>query len=212
MDMLSIIVDNRERNYNLLEQLSKYNIKLSFKQLPIGDYIVSDRMCIERKTINDFENSIIDSRIFDQSERLSKSFEKPIIIIEGDISHSRLDRNIILGTIFALYREYNIQIMNSLDTNETSYLLSKFAEKEQINEKHTPKLIGIKKSHSEYDRQIMLLSTLPGIGSKLAVKLINKFGSIKNISNATEEDLCSVEKIGKRKANKIYEIFNLVKK
>ena len=208
MDGLSIIVDNRERNYELLESLSQNNIKISFKQLSVGDYIVSDRMCVERKTISDFENSIIDSRIFEQAQRLSMSFDKPIIILEGDILEARLSRNVILGTIFALYREHNVPVINSLNPSETSYLLSKFAEKEQIYEKREPKLLGIKKAYSDYEWQLLILSSIPGVGIKLAKNLIAKFHSIRNISNATLEELTEIEKIGSKKAERIYKVLN----
>ena len=208
MDGLSIIVDNRERNYELLESLSQNNIKISFKQLSVGDYIVSDRMCVERKTISDFENSIIDSRIFEQAQRLSMSFDKPIIILEGDMLEARLSRNVILGTIFALYREHNVPVINSLNPSETSYLLSKFAEKEQIYEKREPKLLGIKKAYSDYEWQLLILSSIPGVGIKLAKNLISKFHSIRNISNATLEELTEIEKIGSKKAERIYKVLN----
>ncbi len=208
MDELSIIIDNRERNYELLESLSQNNIKISFKQLAVGDYIVSDRMCIERKTISDFESSILDSRIFEQAKRLSMSFDKPIMILEGDMLETRLSRNVILGTIFALYREHNVPVINSLNPSETSYLLSKFAEKEQIDEKREPKLLGIKKAHSDYEWQLLILSSIPGVGIKLAKNLISKFHSIRNISNATPEELIEIEKIGSKKAEKIYKVLN----
>ncbi|MEM0201279.1 MAG: ERCC4 domain-containing protein [Candidatus Micrarchaeaceae archaeon] len=208
MDKLSIIVDNRERNYELLDQLSQYNIKLSFKQLPVGDYIISDRMCVERKTVNDFENSIIDSRIFDQAERLSKSFSKPILILEGNIDDAKLGRNVILGTILSLYREYNILIINSYSPEETSYLLSRFVEKEQNEQKREPKLSGIKKNRSELELQIMILSSIPGIGTKTARNMLSYFKNIKNIVDATPKELMKIEKIGKKKAEKINSLLN----
>ncbi len=208
MDTFSIIVDNRERNFELLEHLATYNIKLSFKQLPVGDYIISDRMCVERKTVSDFENSILDSRIFDQAQRLGASFEKPVLILEGDVSETRLGRNVILGTILSLYREYNVQIINTINFKETSYLLSRLVEKEQTEEKRQPKLTGIKKAHSEYEWQLLILSSIPGVGNKLAINLLSRFNSIKNISNATFEELIEVEKIGNKKAERIYKILN----
>ncbi len=208
MAELLIIVDNRERNNDLLENLVQNNIHISFKQLPIGDYILSDRMCVERKTISDFENSIIDSRLFEQADRLCRSFEKPILILEGEISETRLGRNVILGTILKLYREYNIQVINSLNPIETSYLLSSFAEKEQTTEKREPRLIGLKKAHTNYEWQLLILSSIPGVGTKIAVKLLQQFGSIKNVSNSNQEELAKIEKIGKKKANRIYSVLN----
>ena len=58
---LRIIVDNRERNIGIIESLEEQGIDLNFAQLPVGDYIISDRICIERKTASDFESSIMNN-------------------------------------------------------------------------------------------------------------------------------------------------------
>src|SRR5271157_3998054 len=108
---LKIIVDNRERNLEIIEGLSDSGVELSFAQLPVGDYIVSERMCIERKTVGDFDSSIIDNRLFEQLERLKSSFEKPILILEGDSADHRLANNVIVGTMIKLYTDYNVQII-----------------------------------------------------------------------------------------------------
>jgi Fanconi anemia group M protein len=54
----------------------------------------------------------------------------------------------------------------------------------------------------------MLLSMLPGIGPMLAKRLLEHFGSIKSVMNASEEELCEVEKIGKKKAATLYALIN----
>ena len=102
MHTLKILVDNRERNLLMHEELSNLGVLMDFAQLPVGDYIISDRTCVERKTVPDFEKSIMDNRLFDQIKRLSESFAKPILLIEGDDSEFRLSDNVILGTILKL--------------------------------------------------------------------------------------------------------------
>jgi len=208
MQQLSILVDNRERNLDIIDSLSQNNVRLSFLQLPVGDYIVSDRMCIERKTVRDFESSIIDNRLFEQAQRLKDGFSKPIVIIEGDLQECNLGRNVILGTILALYTDYNIQVINSTDAVETSYILSKFAEREQIQERREPRLAGSKRAFTQYQWQLSLLSSLPGIGPSLAKGLIAKFKTIKNVANASTDELTEVDKIGKKKAERIYTVIN----
>ena len=115
MQSLKIIVDNRERNLIMHEELSNLGVLIDFAQLPVGDYIISDRTCIERKTVPDFEKSIMDSRLFDQVKRLAASFGKPILLIEGDDADFRLSDNVILGTILKLYYDFNIQVIRSKD-------------------------------------------------------------------------------------------------
>ncbi len=208
MQALKIIIDNRERNLEIIEGLSGFGVDLSFAQLPVGDYIVSERMCIERKTVGDFESSIIDNRLFEQLGRLKSSFEKPILILEGNISDHRLANNVIVGTMIKLYTDYNVQVIRSKDAQETAAILSKFADREQSGEKKEPRILGLKKAHTTYQWQILILSSVPGIGPNLARKLLSHFSSLRELANANVEQLMEVEKIGKKKAEGIYNILN----
>ena len=203
-----IIVDNRERNFELMEGLENNEVSISFAQLPVGDYIISDRLCVERKTARDFESSIMDSRLFEQAERLRQSFEKPLLIIEGGYEEFTMPRNAIVGAMLRLYTEYGVQLIFSSGHEETSYILSKLAEKEQIVEKREPRLLGSKKAYNTYQWQILMLSSMPGIGPKLASSLIKHFKTLRNVATADVEDLMGIEKIGKKKAQRVYEILN----
>ncbi len=208
MQQLRIIVDSRERNLEILETLSNMDIELSFAQLPVGDYIISDRVCIERKTVSDFENSIIDSRLFDQIKRLNESFMKPVLLIEGRDEESRLGERVMLGTIMKLYVDYNTQVVRSNGCEDTAYILSRFAQHEQNGEKRGPRLTGIKRAYSNRQWQVLILCSIPGIGQKLAEKLISRFRTIRGVASASVDELMEIDKIGRKKAESIYNILN----
>ena len=208
MQAFKVIVDNRERNLGILERLSEAGMSLDFAQLPVGDYIVSDRICVERKTVEDFENSIIDNRLFDQMERLKASFEKPILIIEGEESCHRLDDNVITGAILKLYTDYNVQMLRSDGPAGTADMLSRFAQREQSGEKRLPRVMGIKKAYSTRQWQMLILGAVPGIGPSLAGRLLSHFGTVRNVANADVDSLTEIDKIGSKKAERIYDILN----
>ncbi|MHB1830672.1 MAG: ERCC4 domain-containing protein [Candidatus Micrarchaeaceae archaeon] len=208
MQAFKIIVDNRERNLDILQSLSDFGIDLSFAQLPVGDYIVSDRICVERKTVADFENSIIDNRLFEQLGRLKESFEKPILIIEGYDGDYRLNSNVIMGTVLKLYLDYNVQVINSISAEETAVILSKFAEREQGEDRREPRVMGLKKAHTTYQWQVMMLSSVPGIGPSLAHGLLKHFKTIKSIAIANVDGLMEVDRVGRKKAEAIYKVIN----
>lgn len=206
--VFKIIVDNRERNIEIIDTLMNSGIDLNFAQLPVGDYIVSDRICVERKTVSDFESSIMNNRLFEQLGRLHESFEKPILIIEGSEADHRLSDNVIIGTILKLYTDYNVQVIASHGAEHTATILSKFAEREQTSEKKEPRLTGLKKAYTTYQWQALILSSIPGIGPSLARRLLAHFKTIKNVATADRKELMKVEKIGKKKAEQIYSILN----
>ncbi len=204
---VKIIVDKRERNLDILEGLSGSGILLNFAQLPVGDYILSDRMCVERKTVHDLENSIINTRLFDQVDRLNNTYKKPILLIEGEESEFTMNPNVVLGAIISVYSDYNVQVIRSKDTADTVSTLARLAEREQ-EEKREPRMLGSKRAFSDSQWQILILSSIPGVGPKLARALIRHFRTIKGVIDAEPDKLTEVDKIGKKKAEKIYEILN----
>lgn len=207
MGEVKIIVDKRERNLDILEGLSGSGVLLNFAQLPVGDYILSERMCVERKTVHDFESSIINARLFDQIERLSNTYKKPILLLEGEESEFSMNPNVVLGAIISLYSDYNVQVIRSRDSAETVSVLARLAEREQ-DEKRAPRMLGSKRAFNNSQWQLLILGSIPGIGPKLARSLIGRFKTIKNVVSAEPGELMEVEKIGEKKAEKIYEILN----
>lgn len=207
MGEVKIIADNRERNLDILEGLSGSGILLSFAQLPVGDYVLSDRMCVERKTVHDFESSIINSRLFDQLERLNGTYRKPILLLEGPDAEFTMKQNVILGAIISVYSDYNVQVIRSRDAIETVSVLARLAEREQ-EEKRVPRMLGSKRAFTNSQWQELILGSIPGIGPKLAKSLIRHFKTVKNVVSAEPGELMEVDKIGAKKAERIYTVLN----
>jgi Fanconi anemia group M protein len=207
---IKIFADYREKGSQVLRYLSKTNISLKLDTLNSGDYLVSNKCAIEFKTVEDFVNSIIDKRIFEQAKNLSKQYEKKILIIQGqeDIySVRRIHPNAIRGVISTLILNYGIAIIYSKTPIETAELLISFAKREQEENKnalvkHSAKPLTLK------EQQEFIVSSLPGIGTTLNKPLLKEFGSIKNIVNAKQDELMKINLIGKIKAEKLYALFN----
>jgi Fanconi anemia group M protein len=200
-DKATIIVDSRERHIG--RYLSE-KAEVEFKTLEIGDYILSDRVAVERKTAEDFENSIIDKRLFNQVMDLKK-YERPLIIIEGN-EFVRIHENAIRGMMFSIMIDYQIPIMFSRDIEDTADILVKLAEREQIKEKREIAIRYGKRPMSLKERQKFLVEGLPDVGPVMAENLLDNFNSVENIFTATEEELTSVEGMGPVTAKKIKEV------
>ena len=98
MKRVLIFVDSREIPNGILEYFGQYDCEVQQKSLLCGDFIISDRVCIERKTVNDFINSITDKRLFQQLQNMKENFERPILLIEGqDSLYGILQPNIIIN-------------------------------------------------------------------------------------------------------------------
>lgn len=66
-DSIQLIIDYREKRSNIEDCISKSltTFLYDFKQLKVGDYIVENQFIVERKTTNDFLNSIKSGRLFE---------------------------------------------------------------------------------------------------------------------------------------------------
>ena len=195
---IKIVVDNREK---IVSRYLFDKAELEFKNLENGDYILSDRVIVERKTAEDFESSIIDKRLFKQLKDLKK-YERPILIIEGD-NYFRLSEKIVNGAVISIMLDFNIPVMFSKDAEETANILVKMAEREQLKNKRTMAIRTGKKPMSLKERQRFIVESFPDVGALTAENLLMKFGTIESIVNASEDELMEVEGVGKITAKKI---------
>jgi len=204
----TVIVDQRERNTELAAALQANEVEIRWETLPVGDYIISDRICIERKTVYDFESSMMSGRLFDQIDRLSDSFEVPMLLLEGDRDTFRLKSKVISGAMASLYVDYGVIIISSRSASESGEIIASIARHEQTDEKREPSLKGAARAHTHEQFQEYIIGNLPGVGPKLAKAMLSKFKNARSIADATVEDLMKIDKIGKKKAEAIHKTFN----
>lgn len=204
-----IFADYREKGSGVIKELSENNIVVNLEMLNYADYVVSSRCGIEIKTVEDFVDSIIDGRLLQQIKNLKSNFERPIIIIEGtqDIYAVRnVHHNSILGMMATIAVSYGIPIIQTKNFKETSALLQIIAKREQEETSRDFNLHADRKPTTLKEQQEYVVSSLPGIESTIAKNLLKYFKTIKNIVNATEQELKEVEKIGPLKAKQIKDV------
>lgn len=77
----AIIVDNREFMSEVVRELYRQGAKVNREQLKVGDYVISDRICIERKEATDFLDSLVGGRLFQQLKYLKNNYVLSLIHI-----------------------------------------------------------------------------------------------------------------------------------
>src|SRR3954453_18359340 len=83
----TVVFDHREIRSGIPDALAAAGIDLKPEQLPAGDYVLSDRLVVERKTGADLAASIKDRRLFEQIGRLKASFAAVVLVVEGEPVH-----------------------------------------------------------------------------------------------------------------------------
>jgi len=273
-----IVVDERERRSGIPDLLRQAGALIDFAQLKVGDYVVSPKTAIERKTIQDLLNSIYDGRLFVQCSQLNEHYAKPVLIVEGnivdlmdipeeqeedigelrnlkeeklasedeeageesvqqneevqrhrdaiqdkDVNDNNFDSKttdqyrkaffekipLIFDALTRVALEFRIPIIHTPSPEYTSQLLVVMVNKSLQNGQATgPLLKRIRKGNPGYIQQLSILSSLPGVGDKLAVRMLDRFQTPKRALNASAAELARISGFGTERAARVRRILD----
>jgi Fanconi anemia group M protein len=198
-----IIADKHEKNSLVIAELAEQGAEVSFEHLKVADFIVKD-VAIERKTIPDFWNSMINKRLSQQLEEI-RQYPNCLLIIEGIEEHELypeqdgINPNALRGFLLSILLNYKVPILFTKDYKDTASFLLVLAKKQ----KHETGIRAVKKAFSKKEQLQYILEGFPGIGPKTAKKLLKKYKTIKAIINLPSEEL-------KKEIGKKAEIFKLL--
>jgi len=210
-NQVKIVVDHREYRSNVVKNLSFKGMLVEPQQLDVGDYVLSSRIGVERKNVDDFLESLIDGKLFKQMAQLRDAYSRPVLILEGEnlLTKRNINHNAIFGSLASITVDFGIPILTTKDAMETADLLNVMAKREQKEDKKEVAVRGEKTRMSIRERQQFIVEGLPNVSAVLAKRLLARFGSIKDIANATEEELIEVKGIGKGIASDIIRLLNV---
>lgn len=202
-----VFADTREGNSKVIRHLSEMEIDVKVQTMAVGDYQVSDEVVIERKTAKDFVDSIVDKRLFKQARSLMEEFKRPLIILEGDdLYNGMINPNAIRGSIASIALDFGISIIPTRNAQDTAAMIKRIAIREQSGEKTPIQIRTDKKPVNLWEQQLFIIESLPNIGPVNAKNLLEHFGTVANIINASESQLQEVEGIGKKTAANIRKV------
>jgi len=206
---VKIYADYREKGTGVVRELVDLGIDVNLEMLKAADYVLSARVAVEFKTCPDFVNSIIDGRLLTQLKGLKENYDRSIIIVEGteDIYSLRnIHPNAIRGMLATIAVSYGVPILRTKDYKDTAQLLQMIARREQNDEKKEFSPHADRKPMSLKEQQEYIVSALPNVGLNLARDLLKHFGSVKNVLNASVDELQKVSNVGEKKARGIKDV------
>lgn len=199
-----MIVDKRERKSGIPDLLRAVGVKVELRNLPVGDYIVAPETVVERKSIHDLVSSVFDGRLFDQCNRLKEHFEHPAILMEGSLDKiEQIIENplVFYGAISAIVLDYKIPIIPTPSASHSAKLLISMCARQATSK--GPFLKKIKKSDDLQKQQLSVLCSLPGVGEKLATRMLERFGTPSKTLSASFTELSKIKGVGESRALKI---------
>ncbi|MEB2836726.1 MAG: helix-hairpin-helix domain-containing protein [Desulfurococcales archaeon] len=202
-----VYADVREERSGVIEELSRLGVMVIKKQLPLGDYLVSEEAVVERKTVKDFASSLVDGRLFDQASRLSESYSDIYYVVEGSpryLARWGSEGHQTLAALVALTVDYGARILWSDGARTTAYIIAQLARRYQGTRRGTSMVIHRKPRLSSISEwQLYILQSFPGIGPKTARSILERLGTLEAFCRAPLSELSRIEGLGEKKAERI---------
>ncbi len=205
-----IYVDFREPE-RIVSKLRSLGVAVKVGSLEAGDYLIkhsSYEVVVERKDFDDFLNSIADGRLFRQVHTLESRYQLSLLAIIGDIdevlTYRDFSRNAVIAAIVSIPVKTRGRVAPLLFADEEDFCYAL----RTIDRKLAEGEFEVLPRAARKDRaQVAMLTAIPGVGEKLAVELLRRFGSVQRVANASMAELMRVSGVGEKKARTIREFF-----
>jgi ERCC4-type nuclease len=202
-----LIVDANEPE-DIPDRLRELGVSIEVQKIAPGDYVLGP-VGIERKTLTDFFNSLVRKRLFEQVQRLREAYPQPLLILEGDLTELSTFKHpqSFLGALLAMELKERVPILTTADKEQTTLVLKVLWQSQdkgapEYGLRHKPKTLSLGQ------RQRFLVEGLPSIGETLARNLLERFGTVRAVFDASAEELEHTPKIGAGKAAEIVRLVN----
>jgi Fanconi anemia group M protein len=210
-DAVEVVVDQRELDAAVARDLStREGVETRLETLAVGDYVVSDRVAVERKSVSDFLDTLLgeDRSLFEQARALSRHYARPVLIVEGDDLYG--ERNVhpdaIRGAVASLAVDFDMSVLHTADEGATADMLAVLARREQTTRDRAVSAHGEKGAKTLDEQQEYVVSAVAEVGPVTARALLSDLGSVEAVMTASEERLREVAGVGEVTAGRVREV------
>ncbi|KAF8859394.1 DNA repair protein [Acephala macrosclerotiorum] len=225
-----VVVDVREFRSSLPSLLHGRSMVIVPCMLTVGDYILSPNICIERKSIKDLISSFKDGRLYNQAETMQLHYKSPMLLIEFDqnksftlepfadlsgslssMSASNASSDLQSKLVLLTLAFPRLRIIWSSSPYQTAEIFESLKTQEPEPDPISAVKIGLEGGQRAEDQSFNrepqdMLRIVPGVTGKNIKNLVIEMGSLKEIANATVEELEPA--VGKEAGRQIHRFFN----
>ncbi|RKO94222.1 restriction endonuclease type II-like protein, partial [Blyttiomyces helicus] len=215
----TVIVDVREFRSSLPSALHAAHLTLTPATLEVGDYVITPRIAVERKSVPDLISSLKSGRLFTQMEAMLRHYPVPVLLVEFDqarafglIAPADLSAEIRGGDVgsrlvLLVLAFPGMRIMWSVSPRATAEMFSDL--KEGAPEPAVDVAVGVG-VEGDLDGNLNvtpcdMLRSLPGITSKNCRHVMSQVNSLRELA---EMDLAGLQALlGQEGGRKLHEFF-----
>ncbi|WP_313692644.1 DEAD/DEAH box helicase [Halorarum halobium] len=206
-----IVIDQRELDSTIARDLStREGITTRLETLDVGDYVLSDRVAVERKSVADFLDTLVggDRSMFEQVRDTARAYARPVVIVEGEdlYGERNVHPNAVRGALSSLAIDFDASVLRTEDEADTTELLEVIARREQETNDREVSAHGEKAAKTLAEQQEYVVSSIADIGPVTSRALLDHFGTVEAVMTAREDDLLEVSGVGEVTAERIREV------
>ncbi|HJX04256.1 MAG TPA: DEAD/DEAH box helicase [Thermoplasmata archaeon] len=201
-----LMVSRRIEDSDLLKALVEEGFKVEASDLESADVLISPRVAVAVRSVDQFIREIQDESILSTLGRLKHEFLHPILIVQGESQGegAQAGNAAVFDALSALLSEYHMPVLSTHNERETVSAIASLHKQEAAKQSGEKRLV--QSTLDLTSRQRFLVQGLPNVSATLAQRLLERFGSVKGIADANVEELMEVEGIGKVIAEGIHTV------
>ena len=169
---IKLIMDDREPADVMLPALQSCGcFSVQILRLPLSDYIVNDVLLVERKTLTDLIQSIIDGRLFHQAKRLAEAGRAAVLILEGSFPdlHTEMRWEAIQGALVTVALFFGLPVLWTREPEDTARVLA-YAARQQTERQRAGRTIDM--------RDMQIAGIVVARRAKLATRNVRHFADL----------------------------------
>ncbi|XP_078673699.1 Fanconi anemia group M protein-like isoform X2 [Branchiostoma floridae x Branchiostoma belcheri] len=208
---LVVLVDSREiaSSQQVVSSLRfHHDINAVVCQLGSCDYVLSNRMGVERKTLSDFSNSTNREKLVQRVQELCELFDKPCLIVEKDRVKPGMEPKKARtptkyhSTVLAALAHTSVTVLFTDTQEQTASLLSDLARLEQ---RKGNSVQGRPDVEPEGEQVLQMYQSMPGVHYATALNLYYNCGGLAELMKCTAMQLQMKGKMSLQKASTLHQ-------
>jgi ERCC4-type nuclease len=185
--------------------LDEAGVAASSDDLECADVVISGRVAVTIRTVQEFIADMADGSLFSHLGKMKHQYLHPILIVQGPPEGAGVQAGnaAIYDALGSLLSEFRMPILSTTTTDETVKALLAILRQEEARGRpgHT-----VQTTLDPASRQLFLVQGLPNVSATLAQRLLERFGSVKGIAEATPQQLMEVDGVGRVIAEGIHTV------
>jgi DNA excision repair protein ERCC-4 len=201
--VVAITADVHERASRIPSFMEELGAQVEIRALTRGDYVVGPGTVVERKTVYDLHLSIMNGRFWHQMHKIGRAGTSPHPVVEGpSVFAGRVRNDGIRGVCLAV-SDLGIAIIHSQDARDTAAWLYRLATRRQEGSIRARPWYAHRARSASISPGEAALAAAPDVSVITARRVLATFGSLRQVCEASVDDLQTVPGVGIKRATAI---------